>query len=252
MGPGRGVKLLVLPPYLPPVLLLLALAAAACLSCFKLLPAAYPVSVYYGHPLEGLSIVIDPGHGGIDPGVHHDGIFTEREVALAVGLELRRLLERSGAAVTMTRETEDDVSHHLPESAGSRYQRDVEGRVKIINESGADLFVSLHLNSIYDPDVRGAIVFYCGSRPENKALAETIQKNINPVVAAESRPGQYIHQQVKEGSYKILNRAEIPGVIVEMGFMTSPDDRELLKQESYRKKLVRAVFLGIIEYAYGS
>lgn len=240
------VKLVLPPPGLFPVLLLLA----AVSMCIFVLPSSRFAAIYYGHPLQGVAVVIDPGHGGIDPGVHHNDTFTEKEVVLSVGLALQRLLEQAGAHVVMTRDTEGDVSHHLPDSAGSRYQRDVNSRIKIINESGADLFVSLHLDSIYDPDVRGAIVYYCGSRPGNKMLAEIIQKNINPVVAVNPLSGQYIHQQIKEGSYKVLNCAEIPGVIVEMGFMTSPADRELLKQQQYREKLAQAVFLGIVEYIY--
>ena len=151
----------------------------------------------------------------------------------------------------MTRERDEDVSRHIPGSEGSRYQRDMNSRVKLINESGADLFVSLHINHIYDPTVRGAIVFYCNSRPENKLLAEAIQKNINPVVAVNPRPDQLIHQNTKEGSYLVLNSSEIPGVIVEMAFMTSPEDRVLLKQERYRKELAQALLIGIAEYIYG-
>ncbi len=247
MKPIRRVKLLLLPPGLLPALILLA-AVSICITHF---PATRFAAIYYGHPLQGFAVVIDPGHGGIDPGVHHNGAFTEKEVVLAVGLTLQHLLEQAGADVVMTRDTEGDVSQHLPESAGSRYQRDVNSRIKIINESGADLFVSLHIDSIYDSDVRGAIVYYCGSRPENKMLAEIVQKNINPVVSVNPLPGQYIHQHIKENSsYKVLNCAEIPGIIVEMGFMTSPADRELLKQEQYRQKLAQAIFLGIVEYTY--
>jgi N-acetylmuramoyl-L-alanine amidase CwlD len=242
------LRVLVLPPVLIPLLMLLLIGGLISLQLWSL---SRPATIYYGHPLKGTRILIDPGHGGIDPGSHHNGSFTEKEVVLAVGLELRHLLEQAGAEVLMTRETDEDVSRHIPGDSASRYQRDMKGRVKLINESGADLFVSLHVNYIYDPTVRGAIVFYCSSRPENKLLAEAIQKNINPVVAVNPRPDQYIHQNTKEGSYLVLNCTEIPGVIVEMAFMTSPDDRELMKQDSYRKKLAQAVLIGIAEYIYG-
>lgn len=246
--PRNRLRILVFPPPFIPLLLLFVLSGLIGL---QLLTLARPAAIYYGYPLKGARILIDPGHGGIDPGAHHNGSFTEKEVVLSVGLELRRLLEQAGAEVVMTRETDEDVSRHTPGDPASRYQRDMNSRVKLINESSADLFVSLHINHIYDPTVRGAIVFYRNSRPENKRLAEAIQNNLNPVVAVDPRPGQLIHQQTKEGSYLVLNSAEIPGVLVEMAFMSSPADRELLKQDRYRKKLAQAILIGIAEYIYG-
>ncbi len=245
---GGKVKMIVFPS---PLIIAALLLGAAILLWLQIFPAARPASIYYGYPLKGTRIMIDPGHGGIDPGAHHNGSFTEKEIVLAVSLELRRLLQQAGAEVTMTRETDEDVSRHIPGDPSSRYQRDMSGRVKLINESGADLFVSLHINYFYDTSIRGAIVFYNNSRPENKLLAEAIQKNINPVVAVNPRPDQYIHQEIKEGDYLILNRATIPGVIVEMGFITNPDERELLRQDRYRQKLAQALLIGITEYIYG-
>lgn len=245
---ARGrIKIIVFPS---PLILAVLLFCAAILLWLQFFPAVRPASIYYGYPLKGTRILIDPGHGGIDPGAHYEGSITEKEIVLAVGLELRRLLQQAGAEVMMTRETDEDVSRHIPGDPASRYQRDMGGRVKLINESGADLYVSLHINYFHDPSIRGAIVFYNSSRPENKLLAESIQKNINPVVAVNPRPDQYIHQESKVGDYLILNRATIPGVIVEMGFITNPDERELLCQDSYRQKLAQALLIGITEYIY--
>lgn len=237
-----------MPPGAFPLLALLLLAA---LSATRLGPEARYAALFYGHPLKGKTVVLDPGHGGIDPGAHHDGEFTEKEVVLAVGLELRRLLEQAGAAVVMTRESDRDVSHHTPGDPATRYQRDMQSRVKIINGSGADLFISIHVNTIHDPNVRGAIAFYREDRPENKRLAEVIHRQINPVVSVNPQPGQYIHQEPKVGNYLLLNCAEIPGIILEMAFMTSPDDRELIARPSYRRKLAEAIFFGLVEYFYG-
>lgn len=243
----KKIRLLVFPPALFPVLLLTAIGAALIM---PILAASRPASIYLGFPLKSVRILIDPGHGGIDPGTCHNGAFTEKEIVLAVGLELRRLLKQAGAEVLMTRETDEDISRYIPGDPAYRYQRDLQGRVKLINQSGADLFVSLHIDYIHDPAVRGAIVFYCRSRPENKLLAEIIQKNLNPVVAVNPQPHQFIHQSIREGSYLILNSAEIAGVLVEMGFMSSPDDRALLKQDGYRNKLAQALLIGITEYIY--
>jgi N-acetylmuramoyl-L-alanine amidase len=243
----RKIGLLIIPAGTLPLLLLLLFSLAA----LRLIPSTRFTALYYGYPLKGLTVVIDPGHGGIDPGVHFNEEILEKEVVLAVGLDLRRLLEQSGAAVVMTREVDEDVSRHFPESPLDRHQRDVRGRTKIINESGADLFISLHLNSVHDPSVRGPIAFYCNSRPENKLLAELIQKNINPVLTVNAKDHQLIHAHPKEtGAYYILNEAVITGIILEMAFMTSPDDRALLKQDRYRNLLAQAIFMGIAEYFY--
>lgn len=248
MAFSRRVRLVTVRP--AAIVLLILLAGAGAIGIIERSPEARQVSFYYGNPLGGWIILIDPGHGGIDPGVHYNEIITEKEVVLAVGVELRGLLEQAGARVIMTRETDQDISHLLPDEPDTRYRRDMKARVKLINESGADLFISIHINSVNEPYVRGAIAFYRDSRSENKILAETVQKNINPVVNADPKPGQLVHQNPKEGDYLVLNQAEIPGIIIEMAFMTSPDDRALLQQDSYRRRLAEALFFGIIEYAY--
>jgi len=240
------IRLLVIPRGVLPGAAIILLLLAVIL---KVIPQAEPVSLYYGFPLREVAVVIDPSHGGIDPGAHYEEVL-EKEVCLSVGLELKRLLEQAGARVIMTRTSDRDVSEHYPDDLESRYQRDMKGRLRIINESGADLFVSLHINSFPDPSVRGAIVFYRNNRPENPLLAEIIQRNINPVVNVNPRPGQLIHQKTKEGDYLLTNRAVIPGVIVEMAFITNPDDRALIRQESHRRRLAGAIFLGIVEHIY--
>jgi len=244
----RKVGLLVFPSAILPLLLLCGIGASLL---FQFITAARPVSIYLGYPLKGSRVLIDPGHGGIDPGACYNSVLTEKEIVLAVGLKLKRLLKEAGAEVIMTRETDEDVSRYIPGDHVYRYQRDLKGRVKLINESGADLFLSLHVNHFPDPNIRGAIVFYCQSRPENFLLAQIIQSHINPVVKVNPLPEQYIHQSVKEGDFFVSNYAEIPGVLVEMGFMTSPDDRELLFQNSYQHKLAEALLFGVAEFIYG-
>lgn len=209
-------------------------------------------AMFYGYPLKGIVVAIDPGHGGIDPGTHFNDSFTEKDIVLDVGLRLRRLLEQAGAKVVMTRERDEDTSHYLKDGPGSRYYRDLFGRVKVINESKADFFLSLHVNSIYDPTVRGAIVYYCDRHPQNLPLAEAIQEKINPVVKVNPQREQYIHQNIKIGQYHILRHTDMPGAVVEMGFLTSPDDRYLLRQDEYRQKLAQALFTGVIYYVYTS
>ncbi|MEW5785777.1 MAG: N-acetylmuramoyl-L-alanine amidase [Bacillota bacterium] len=242
----RRIRLMVIPPAAGAVILLLLTAAA--LITGHLQPASRTTILFYGYPLKGITVVLDPGHGGIDPGAHYNGVVLEKEIVLAVGLELRRLLEPSGAAVIMTREVDQEMSRYIPGDPSSRHKRDLRSRIMIINESQADLFVSLHINAIADPSVRGAIAFYCPSRPDNKTLAELIQKNINPLMAANPNTDQTVHMNPKEGNFYILNDTTIPGIILEIGFMTSPIDRELMTGRITQKKLAQSIFLGIAEF----
>ena len=246
----RKIRLIVFPSPAWPLLALPALAAfaAVLLACS---PPARLVSLYYGSPLKGVTVAIDPGHGGIDSGTHFEAVVLEKEIVLEVGLELRSLLEQAGARVMITREKDEDLSRYYPDETMAMHRRDLRGRTELINTSAADLAVSLHVNSIYDSSVRGPIAFYAGGDPENKRLAETIQENINPLFSAEAKPGQLMHNNPQESNaYYILNESNMPSVLLEIAFMTSPDDRELLKNKSFRKKIARGIFMGVVEYVY--
>ncbi len=212
-------------------------------------PSEQPV-LYIGIPLQGSTVIIDPSHGGIDSGSHYQERILEKDISLAVALELNHYLQQAGAKVILTRSTDEDVSRHITDSSMTRYHRDLQGRRKLINESGGDLFISLHVDACADPSIRGAITFYNSSNLDNKCLAECVQQNLNPVVRANPGAGDYFHQNIREGDYYLLNEARIPGVIVEMGFMTSPADRALLIQPNYQKKLAEALFMGLVEYYF--
>ena len=140
-------------------------AGGAVLACAVLLwigsliyPPVQPASLYYGRPLKGSVIVLDPGHGGIDSGSHYEERILEKDIVLAIGLELRRLLTQAGATVIMTRERDEDTSKYIPGDPASRYQRDIrqaQGHQRV----RCGPLLSLHLNSFSDPTVRGAIAF---------------------------------------------------------------------------------------------
>lgn len=248
MALNRKVKVIVFPPSAWPLLALAALCLLAAALAFS--PLTGPVSLYYGSPLKGITVAIDPGHGGIDSGTHFESVMLEKEIVLEIGLELRRLLEQAGARVMLTREIDEELSRHCPDEGLARHRRDVRGRVVLINASRADLALSLHINSIYDSSVGGPIAFYAGGNPENRRLAETIQGGINPIFS--DRPGRLVHRHPQEsGAYYVLNESNMPTVILEVAFMTSPEDRELLGSKSFRKKIARAVFLGVVDYVYG-
>ncbi|NMB40388.1 MAG: N-acetylmuramoyl-L-alanine amidase [Firmicutes bacterium] len=193
------------------------------------------------------TLVIDPGHGGIDGGVSR-GELLEKDITLGIAKLLKRALEKKGYNIKMTRETDRDVSHLIPGGPETRYRRDVHSRTKFVNESGADLFVSIHVDACEDPSIRGAIVFHSKDNAESKALATIIQNHLNKVTETDPQSGEYFHKGIKEGDFHILNNSTIPGALVEVGFITNAGDRKLLSTLSHRKKLAQAICNGIIEY----
>ena len=185
-------------------------------------------------------VVIDAGHGGTDPGkVGVDGSL-EKDINLAIAERLKTYLQQDDVKVIMTRETDMGL---YSETDSRKKMADMKKRCEIIEESGADLVVSIHQNSYSDPGVKGPQVFYYEDSEGGKELALAIQENMNrklsiarPRVAKENR------------TYYLLKRS--PGVIniVECGFLTNPEEAALLQTEKYQRKVAEAVADGIVTY----
>ena len=205
------------------------------------------VAVIQTKVLDQITVIIDPGHGGIDGGVSR-GELLEKDITLETAKLLKSMLERKGCDVKMTRETDTDVSHLIPNGPENRHRRDVHSRTKFVNESNGDLYVSIHVDSCDDPCIRGAIIFHSKDNEESLALATIIQNHLNKVTETNPQAGEYFHKNIKEGDFHILNNAIIPGVLAEVGFITNASDRELLATQSYRKKLAEAICNGIVDY----
>lgn len=179
--------------------------------------------------LEGYKIVVDAGHGGIDRGVcDFDEELIEKEINLDMAYRLRDALNQQGAEVYMTR-TEDRF-HTL------------DDRVRAANESGADLFISLHVNRMPGhPECFGAQTFFHPASEEGKRLALTLQEELLKV-----DPENY--RTTLGGDFKVLRQTKMPGALVEIGFLTNARDRGLIKEEEYRNNITGAIVTGIIRY----
>lgn len=185
-------------------------------------------------------IVIDPGHGGYDPGkVGSKGVH-EDEINLSIAVKLKDYLEHAGATVIMTRM--DD--RYLEGPHGNTHKRkDMSHRKQVMNISEADIVVSIHQNAFTQPEVHGAQVFYYKDQVQAKLLAESIQKAIQMYVDESNK------RQIKSTKdYYILKVSEMPGVIVECGFLTNKIEEEKLISESYQDKMAWGLYLGIINY----
>lgn len=190
------------------------------------------VSVQEMKGLNGKTIIIDPGHGGHDPGALGNGL-QEKEIVLDVSLRIRDLLVGEGAKVIVTRER--DIFLELPE------------RVDIARKNNADLFVSIHVNSFFSSSANGAETYYSPNTTfsnDSKRLAENIQKHLVKTAGMHDRG-------VKTANFHVIRYNVVPSALVELGFITNHSDAQKLKSHSHRDKFARAVYQGIMEYFNG-
>lgn len=185
-------------------------------------------------------IVIDPGHGGFDPGKVGVNEILEKDINLKISLLLRELLEKDGFEVVMTR-TEDCGLYNSTDS--NKKRTDMQKRVEIINSSNAVLAVSIHQNSFQQESSKGAQVFYHNVSDKGKVLGETLQETIKTVIADGN------HRMAKSNdSYYMLRKTQCPLVIVECGFLSNYGEAKLLTEDDYQKKMAGAIRDGIKIY----
>ena len=190
----------------------------------------------YNLELLGKVIYIDPGHGGLDPGTVYKDIY-EKDINLEICLKLQKVLESEGAIVYLTRYGDYDLSN----KSYSRKKSDLNNRAKIINESNADIYISIHLNSINSSTWRGAQVFYDDINVKNKEIANIFQEQLKLDLKTT--------RSVKEIRTMLMNRKiEIPGILIEAGFLSNPNDRYLLRQDDYQYKISNSIKEGLIKY----
>ena len=183
-----------------------------------------------GKPL----VVIDSGHGGSDPGkIAVNGVL-EKDINLKIAVKTKSLLEEYGIEVIMTREDENGIADSKME--------DMKKRIEIINENDPQLCVSIHQNSYTQADIHGAQVFYYTHSTEGEKAAEIIQSTLLSVNSANTR------QKKANDTYYILKKAKSPVVIVECGFLSNPEEAELLNTEEYQQKMAEAIAEGVFKY----
>lgn len=195
-----------------------------------------------GLPLTGQIIYIDPGHGGRDGGASSQDGIQEKEVALEISLYLRDLLQQSGAFVQMTRETDKELSSEEAHRQGRRKAEDLRNRVEMINESEANMMISIHLNSIGSSRWRGAQTFFHPKMDENRRLALFVQDELIRNLENTNR------QAKRNQDIYMLKATEVPGVLVEVGFLSNPQEAALLATPEYQKKVAFSIYEGILRY----
>lgn len=192
-------------------------------------------------PLSGKIILIDPGHGGPDGGAGDQKVL-EKNIALAVSLKLRDYLQEQGALVIMTRENDKDLADPTTRGYSRRKVEDLKQRLKMINHTDIDLFVSIHLNAIPSARWSGAQTFYATQYKENRLAAKFIQDELRKNLKNTTRKAKALN------SVYILKNATRPGALVEIGFLSNPAERANLQKDSYQEKVVSSIYRGIIRY----
>lgn len=185
-------------------------------------------------------VVIDAGHGGADPGKVGINQALEKDVNLAIAKLVEEKLRSEGVTVVMTRGTDQQLGDA---EGGSQKAADMRERCRIINESGAACAVSIHQNSYTDPSASGAQVFYYETSAEAQSFAAMMQEKLAEALDPDN------HRECKGNTtYYVLKKTSIPIIIVECGFLSNPEEADLLLTADYQERVAQAVCGGILEY----
>ncbi|MEX0271220.1 N-acetylmuramoyl-L-alanine amidase [Leptolyngbyaceae cyanobacterium UHCC 1019] len=190
-------------------------------------PSRNPNPIAAPIPKSGITVVIDPGHGGGDPGAVGIGGLQEKEVVLSVSQQVVALLKQKGVNAVMTRSRDQEI--------------ELAPRVQFAEQANADVFVSIHANAFTAsrPDVSGIETFYYAG--EGQSLARSIQTNLVQALGARDRG-------VKQANFYVLRNTPMPSALVEVGFVTGAEDAARLANPSDRTRIAQAIARGILQY----
>lgn len=189
---------------------------------------------------EVTTVVIDAGHGGIDPGKVGRNDVLEKDINLSIALKLKKYLEQQDIRVVMTRETDEGL---YEERDANKKVRDMKNRLAVMEETKPSLTVSIHQNSYPEESVSGMQVFYYETSTEGKALAEILQQTM-----IECLKPQKERAAKANDTYYLLKKTSAPIVIVECGFLSNRAEAELLVSSEYQEKMAWAIHMGILRY----
>lgn len=202
-------------------------------------------TVFFLHKSEAISsfsvknrfcVVLDAGHGSPDGGAVGINGTLEKDINLDVVLKLRQILENRGMKVILTREGDSGIFDSNAETIHEKKVSDMKRRLDIINNSNADLFISVHMNSFTDTTSNGLHVFYSRNHPHAEETAIRIQKKISSLTGAKT----HAVKTASESLYLMKNPVP-PSVLVECGFISNPEEEKLLNDENYRAKIAFAI-----------
>lgn len=186
--------------------------------------------------LIGKVITIDAGHGGRDSGTSYGNLY-EKDLNLEISKVLKKVLMKKGATVYMIRNDDSDLSSKW-DSAKKR--GDLYRRILKIQENKSDLYLSIHINYHYYSSVKGAEVLYHSINPNNLVLAKSIMEEFKKDLKTDRKV-------IKTNLY-LYSNTRVPGVLIECGFISNPNERYLLQKESYQERIANSICKGVSTY----
>lgn len=201
--------------------------------------------------LSGEVLLIDAGHGGIDGGAESGRGVCEKSINLAIAQEVKTLAQQAGWQVVMTRETDEGLYKENGGTIRSKKTQDLKARRDMIQNMRPEAAVSIHLNSFReDPSVKGAQAFYPDSGgeeevlSESRRLAECLQKKVSSAAADDGH-----RTALGKSDVFLFREVTCPISIIECGFLSNPEEAELLRSSEYQRKIAEAIFEGIMEFS---
>lgn len=194
-------------------------------------------------PSEGRTIIIDAGHGSPDGGAVGSTGVLEKDLNLSVARYLQKFFESNGTNVLLTR-SDDNGIYDVEGSIKNKKVSDIKNREKLVSESDADLFISIHMNKFPEGKYSGPQVFYSVNDENSELLAKCIQQSMIAALNPENK------REIKkaDGSIYLLKNIKIPAVLVECGFLSNSIEEQKLIDANYQRQLAWSMYCGIIEY----
>ena len=188
------------------------------------------------YTLLGKTIYLDPGHGGIDSGTTYKKIY-EKDINLTLCKKLKESLQNKGAVVYLTRETDKDLSIRKQ----NRKRSDLISRAYLINKAKPNMYISIHINYLSNTKYKGLQIFYNDRNKENEIIATSLTKYIKEKT-------WNVREPKLNNTYYMYKNIISPGVLIEVGFLSNPDDRYRLTHEEYQDKIISNITYGIEKY----
>lgn len=211
------------------------------------------LNVYFGKSYQQTSsnsgayfptVIVDAGHGGIDSGAVGIDNVLEKDINLNIALKLKDLLEASGFNIKMTREHDESIHNEKSNTIRSQKISDLKNRLYLINSDQNNLLISIHQNKFDDSKYKGAQVFYSNNNPQSKELAQSMRSSFAGLLQKDNS------REIKPSPKGVflLNKATVPAVIIECGFLSNGEDVKNLSDGEYQSKVAFTIFCGFLEY----
>ena len=221
-------------------ILTIAAVCAVCLACAGIYVNSLSVETL---SVNDMTIIVDAGHGGMDGGATGVSGVLEKDVNLQIAQKLEAVIQENGGKCVMIRTDDSDLSDPNAKTIREQKRTDLQNRRAKGPLGDGDIFVSIHQNKFEQQQYSGSQVFYADDE-NSKKLAGILQKNL---IAGLGQDGK---RQCKLAytTMFLLQKANIPSVIVECGFLSNPEEEKNLTDSAYQEKVARIIYQSLVEF----